>query len=97
MTFKNNPRFTPQVEQQIRERLARSRNSFQILTRDIYPETESKSVETSEKNLSETKENAPRFNDHQTQAIQGGSGSSTPPQNESSKVCQDLSMHGGEK
>jgi hypothetical protein len=97
MSFKNNPRFTADVDQKIRERLARSRNSFQTLTRGIYPESGQSTAELVDQNPSETNGNSPSLNDREVSAVSVGHDSSTPPQNESSKVCQDLSMRCGEK
>lgn len=91
MSFKNNPRFTTEVDQKIRERLARSRNSFQSLTRGIYPEVGQSQAEVVDQTPSKTNGNAARLNDQVNSAVSGPEFSSTPPQNESSKVCQDLS------
>lgn len=96
MSFKNNPRFTIETNQKIRERLARSRNSFQSLTRGIYPESGQSMAELVDQNPSETKGNAARLNDQSQVAVSVSPDSSTPSHNESWEVCQDLSTRGGE-
>lgn len=73
------PKLQPQVEQEVRHRLASARSKFQDLTRGIYPESGPEAVPVIDQDPSQTKEEAPPLSATGSGSISGSPDSSAPP------------------
>lgn len=89
MNFKNSPRFSPEVEQKLREGMARSRSNFQNMTRDIYPESNGIRSETSDQNRSDSNRIDQERGVNGQKGISTRADSSTPPQRSNGEVATD--------
>lgn len=83
------PKLQPQVEQEVRRRLASARSKFQDLTLGIYPESGHVTVEQGPADPIVAKENAPRLNEVGSEGISGTPDASKSNPEPASAVAQD--------